>query len=103
MSATSKTMSQRRKLTVERVAPAMALLAQGAYAKEAAKPAGVSVATILNWMDWAWRKREAVDAYLREHYPDLSEEQLAHLWNRIERRRAKRKRRRDFTVWRPTE
>jgi transposase len=100
MPATSKTDTQRRALTVERVAPALVPLAQGAYAREAAEPAGVSIATVLNWMDWAWRHRDQVDAYLREHCPDLSDEQMAYLWKRIERRRTKRQRRRDFTDWR---
>jgi transposase len=100
MPATPNTKRQKRALTVERVAPALIPLAQGAYAREAAEPAGVSIATVLNWMDWAWRHRDQVEVYLREHYPDLSAEELAYLWKRIERRRAKRQRRRDFTDWR---
>jgi transposase len=103
MPATSNPKAERRALTVERVAPALVPLAQGAYAREAAEPAGISIATVLNWMDWAWRHRDQVDAYLREHHPDLSAEELAHLWKRIELRRTKRQRRRDFTDWRSDE
>jgi transposase len=99
MPATTKE-TQRRALTVERVAPALVVLAQGAYVREAAEPAGVSIATVLNWMDWAWKHRAEVDAYLQEQHPDLSQGQLAHLWKRIERRRVKRQRRRDFADWR---
>jgi transposase len=100
MPAMSEIKPRRQKLTAKRIAPALVVLARGAYAREAAEPAGVSIATVLNWMDWAWKHRDEVDAYLREHYPDLSQEQLAHLWTRIERRRVKRRRRRDFADWR---
>ncbi len=96
----SKAPRRKRRLTVERVAPALALLAKGSYAREAAELAGVSVATVLNWMDWAWKHRDQVNAYLRERYPDLQEDKLQYLWERIERRRARRRRRRDFAEWR---
>jgi hypothetical protein len=97
---TSKATKGKRRLTVERVAPALAVLARGSYAREAAELAGVSVATVLNWMDWAWKHRDEVDAYLRESHPDLGEDRIKHLWERIERRRARRQRRRDFAEWR---
>ena len=100
MATTSKPKKKKRRLSAERIAPALARLAQGGYAREAAEVGEVSVATILNWMDWAWRNRAGVDAYLRQHYPDLTEEQLAHLWERIERRRVRRERRADFSEWR---
>jgi transposase len=100
MLATAEIKPRRQKLTAKRIAPALVVLARGAYAREAAEPAGVSIATVLNWMDWAWKHRDEVDAYLREHYPDLSQAQVIHLWKRIERRQAKRRRRRDFTDWR---
>lgn len=86
----------RRRRSVESIAPALALLAQGQYANQVAKTMSTSTATILNWMDWAWKHRQELDRYLREHYPDLSEEQIAHLWERIMRRRVKRQRRLDF-------
>jgi transposase len=100
MADTSKPKKKKRRLSAERIAPALARLAQGAYAREAAEVGGVSVATILNWMDWAWRNRPEVDGYLRQHHPDLTEQQLAHLWERIERRRVRRERRADFSEWR---
>jgi hypothetical protein len=100
MPATPETSKIGRWLTVERTAPALALLAQGAYASDAAEAVGVSVATVLNWMDWAWKHRDEVNAHLHENYPELGEEQLAHLWERIERRRSKRERRLDFADWR---
>ncbi|KPL22971.1 MAG: hypothetical protein AMJ93_05805 [Anaerolineae bacterium SM23_84] len=100
MSTESKATEGKRRLTIERVAPALVVLAQGSYAREAADLAGVSVATVLNWMDWAWKHRDEVDAYLRESHPDLREDRLKHLWERIERRRARRQRRRDFAEWR---
>jgi transposase len=100
MQATSKPMRRGRRLTVERVGPALARLAEGAYAREAAEPAGVSIATVLNWMDWAWKHREDVDAFLRQNHPELNERQLTRLWQRIERRRNKRQRRADFSDWR---
>jgi hypothetical protein len=89
-----------RRLTAERTAPALALLARGSYAREAAELAGVSVATVLNWMDWAWRNRNEVETYLREQYPELGDQELTHLWKRIERRRIRRERRSDFSEWR---
>jgi len=97
MSAALKTMSRRRPRKVETIAPALALLAQGVYAKQVAESVGVSTATILTWMDWGWKHRHETEAYLRKHYPDLSEEDLAGLWARVARRRAKRERRLDFT------
>ena len=100
MATTPMRKREKRRLSAERTAPALALLARGAYAREAAELAGVSVATVLNWMDWAWKNRRRVDAYLREHHPDLLDEQLAHLWERIERRRIRRERRSDFSEWR---
>ncbi len=100
MHAKSKPSKRGRRLTVERVGPALALLAQGAYAREAAELAGVSTATVLNWMDWAWRHREDVDAFLRQNHPELSKAELTQLWQRIERRRNRRERRADFSDWR---
>ena len=100
MDATSKPTKQGRRLTVERVAPALARLAQGAYAREAAELAGVSIATVLNWMDWAWKHREDVTAFLRQNHPEVSETELTGLWQRIERRRNRRQRRADFSDWR---
>ena len=85
---------------MERVAPALALLAKGAYAREAAAASGVSIATILNWMDWGWRHNEEVEQYLREHHPELESSDLDSLRNRIQRRRFRRKHRRDFAEWR---
>lgn len=101
MPATSKPKKKGRRLTIERTAPALALLAQGAYAREAAELAGVSVATVLHWMDWAWKHRNKVDAHLRQRHLHLSEEELCSLWERIERRRARRERRADFSDWCP--
>ncbi len=82
---------------MERIAPALVLLAQGAYVTEVARSASVSTTTILNWMDWGWKHRAETETYLREHNPELSDEELAALWARIERRRAKRRRRLDLT------
>ncbi len=87
---------RKRQRNVESIAPALALLAQQAQAKQVAQITGVSAATILNWMDWAWNHREQVESYLFEHYPDLTQEQRNGLWTRIARRRAKRERRTDF-------
>lgn len=81
---------------VESIAPALALLAQQVQAKQVADSMGISAATVLNWMDWAWRHRCQIESYLFEHYPDLTQEQWAGLWTRIARRRAKRERRLDF-------
>ncbi len=100
MHATSKASQRGRRLTVERVAPALALLAQGAYAREAAELAGVSTATVLNWMDWAWKHREDVDAFLQKNHPELDKMRLTQLWHRIKRRRTRRERRADFSDWR---
>lgn len=100
MDATPKPTKRSRRLTAERVAPALARLAQGAYAREAAELAGVSIATVLNWMDWAWKHREDVDAFLRQNHPEVSEMELTRLWQRIERRRNRRQRRADFSDWR---
>lgn len=91
-----KAAPRRRQRNVESIAPALALLAQGAQAKRAAQLMSVSPATILNWMDWAWKYREKVEPYLLEQYPDLTQQQWDHLWTRIDRRRAKRERRTDF-------
>ncbi|MBC7233639.1 MAG: hypothetical protein H5T68_10425 [Chloroflexi bacterium] len=96
MSERAEKARRRRPRTVESVAPALVLLAQGHYASQVAKAVGVSAATVLNWMDWAWKHRQELDVYLREHYPDLSEGQIASLWQRIARRRFKRQRRLDF-------
>ena len=87
--------SQLRKL--ERIAPALVALARGAYTAEAAQGSAVSTVTVLNWMDWSWKHRAEAEQYLRERYTDLTPEQLASLWTRIERRRAKRQRRLDVT------
>ena len=97
MKAPQKVRRQRRPLTLERVAPAFVLLAQGAYAREVAQTMSVSTTTILNWMDWGWKNQRKTDMHLREHYPNLSEEELAHLWTRMRRRRGKRQRRLDVT------
>jgi len=92
-----KVRRHRRPLTLERVAPAFVLLAQGAYAREVARSMAVSTTTILNWMDWGWKNQRKTEMYLREHYPDLSEEELDQLWMRMRRRRGKRQRRLDVT------
>jgi hypothetical protein len=78
------------------VAPALVLLAQRVQAKQVAQVVGVSPATILNWMDWAWRRHDEVESYLIEHYPDLTRAQRDDLWTRIARRLARRERRIDF-------
>ncbi|MGC8787855.1 MAG: hypothetical protein ACP5Q1_10560 [Anaerolineae bacterium] len=96
MSEAEQRAPRKRRRSVELVAPALALLAQGQYAERVAQAVGVSTATVLNWMDWAWKHRQELDIYLRKHYPDLSEEEIAALWLRIERRRIKRQRRLDF-------
>ena len=100
MPKTAKGAKPRRPVTVERIAPALAVMVRGGYAREAAEVAQVSVATILNWIDWAWKHRDEVDAHLRGRYPDLSQEQLASLWERIQRRRVMRERRANFSDWR---
>jgi hypothetical protein len=86
----------KRQRNVTLVAPALVLLAQQLHAKQVAQTMGVSAATILNWMDWSWRRRDQIDAYLMEHYPDLTPAQREALWTRIARRQAKRERRVDF-------
>lgn len=96
MSETVQNKPRRRHRTVESIAPAMALLAQGQYTNQVAEAVGVSTVTVLNWMDWAWKHRQELDSYLREHYPNLSEGEIASLWLRIERRRMRRQRRLDF-------
>jgi len=88
--------ARKRQRNVESLAPALILLAEGKQAKDVARQMGVSSATILNWMDWAWRHRDQVESHLREHHPQVSQEQRAALWARIARRRAKRERRVDF-------
>ena len=88
--------SRKRQRSVTSIAPALVLLAQQAQAKQVAQQIGVSAATILNWMDWAWKHRDQVESYLIEHYPDLTQAQRDGLWTRIARRRAKRERRADF-------
>jgi len=95
MDVKKKARRRRRPLTLERVAPAFVLLARGAYAREVARSMTVSTTTILNWMDWGWKNQRKTDSYLQEHYPDLSEEELGHLWMRMRRRRGKRERRLD--------
>lgn len=97
MKELEKVPRRRRPLTLERVAPAFVLLAQGSYAREVARSMEVSTTTVLNWMDWGWKNQRKTDLHLREHYPDLSEEDLAHLWKRMRRRRGKRQRRLDVT------
>jgi len=82
---------------VERIAPALVALAGGAYTAEVAQASGVSTVTVLNWMDWSWKHRAETELYLREHYPELTQEQIESLWTRIQRRRAKRQRRLDLT------
>jgi hypothetical protein len=57
---------------------------------------GVSAATVLNWMDWAWKHRDQIESYLHGHYPDLTQQQWDGLWTRIARRRARRERRLDL-------
>jgi hypothetical protein len=94
MAEGSDTASPRRQpLTIERLAPALILVAEGGYARRVARSVGVSTTTILNWMDWAWEHRPKVEAYLHEHYPDVSEETLEQLWARMRRRQEKRRRR----------
>jgi len=93
----SKARRQRRPLTLERVTPAFVLLAQGVYAREVARSMQVSTTTILNWMDWGWKNQRKTEAYVREHYPELNDEDLAHLWMRMRRRQGKRQRRLDVT------
>jgi hypothetical protein len=88
--------SRKRQRSVTSIAPALVLLAQQVQAKQAAQHVGVSAATILNWMDWAFRHHDQVESYLIEHYPDLTQAQRDVLWTRIARRRAKRERRVDF-------
>jgi len=96
--ATVADTSQRSQLhKLERIAPALVALARGAYTAEVAQSSGVSTVTVLNWMDWSWKHRAETEQYLRDHYADLTSEQLASLWARIERRRAKRQRRLDVT------
>nr|MBC7245180.1 helix-turn-helix domain-containing protein [Chloroflexota bacterium] len=96
MSLATKKEPRKRKRSVASIAPALALLAQGQHATQVASTVGVSTTTILNWMDWAWKHRQELDAYLDKHYPDLTKEQVAGLWERIARRRIKRERRLDF-------
>jgi hypothetical protein len=86
---------RRQPLTIERIAPALILVAEGGYARKVARSMGVSTTTVLNWIDWAWEHRPKVEAYLHEHYPDLSEESLEQLWARMRRRQEKRRRRLD--------
>ncbi len=86
----------KRQRSAESIAPALVLLAQQMQAKQVAQQMGVSSATVLNWMDWAWRHRDQVEPYLLKHYPQLTQEQWTGLWARIARRRAKRERRIDF-------
>jgi hypothetical protein len=88
---------QKRLQKVERIAGALVSLARGDYTAEVARAAGVSTVTILNWMDWSWKHRAETEEYLLRHYPDLTREELASLWTRIEHRRAKRQRRLDLT------
>ena len=97
MERLSKARRRRRPLTLERVAPAFVLLAQGVYAREVARSTQVSTTTILNWMDWGWKNQRKTEAYIREHYPELNDEDLAHLWMRMRRRKGKRQRRLDVT------
>ncbi len=87
--------ASRRKtpLTVERVAPALVRLAQGEYAGAVAEEFGVSTTTVLNWMDFGWRNQNKIEDYLREHHPELDETDLQALWQRMQRRQAKRRRR----------
>jgi hypothetical protein len=88
--------SRKRRRNVESIAPALVLLAQQEQAKQVAQRMGVSSATALSWMDWAWKHRDEVEPYLAENYPDLTQAQLDDLWTRIARRRARRERRVDF-------
>lgn len=97
MKGLSKMGRRRRPLTLERVTPAFVLLAQGEYARQVARSMTVSTTTILNWMDWGWKNRRKTETYIREHYPDLGEEDLDHLWMRMRRRQGKRQRRLDVT------
>jgi hypothetical protein len=96
MSLVARMITSRRGRNVECIAPALVLLAEGAPAIEAAEQIGVSAATILNWMDWAWKHRRETENYLVENCSHLTGDQMAALWARIARRRAKRERRSDF-------
>ena len=87
-----------RQRTVERLAPALALLANGLFARQVAETMGVSTATILTWMDWGWRHRPEVEAHLEEHYPHLTAADLRRLWQRVQRRHDRRQRRLDLTA-----
>ena len=75
----------------------MAMLAQRNFANQVAEACGVSAATMLNWMDWAWRHRDEVDSHMKKHHPELTADQTKGLWYRISRRRAKRERRLDLS------
>lgn len=92
----AQTVPGKRQRNIESIAPALALLAQGTQAKRVAQLMDVSAATVLNWMDWAWKYRDRIEPYLSEHYPHLTPEQWDYLWMRIARRRDKRERRIDF-------
>lgn len=85
-----------RQRRVESVAPALALLAREERAKMVAAQMGVSAATILNWMDWAWKRRAQIEPYLRQNYPSVTPDEWDRLWERIARRQARRQRRFDF-------
>jgi hypothetical protein len=87
---------RKRQRSAEAIAPALALLAQQMEARRVAGTMGVSTATVLNWMDWAWKNRVQVEPYLHGRYPDLTQQQWDGLWLRIARRRARRERRLDL-------
>ena len=95
MSSISQAQPRARLQKLERIAPALVMLAGGAYAADVARSAGVSTVTILNWMDWSWKHRREMESFLHQHHPELNEADLAALWKRVERRREKRRRRMD--------
>jgi len=88
---------RKRQRSAEAIAPALALLAQQVQATRVADALGVSAATVLNWMDWAWKHRDQIDAYLHGQYPELTQQEWDSLWRRIARRRARRERRLDLS------
>ena len=82
---------------IERIAPYLVALAQGKFAIDVAADAGVSSITVLNWMDWSSKRPDQVEAYLREQFPDITDEDVANLWTRVRQRRTRRLRRLDLT------
>jgi hypothetical protein len=83
----------RQRITMARIQPALILLARGATINEVAEQVGISTTTVLAWMDWCSGRRGAIEELAGAGQLKLSPGERAQLWERIDRRQRKRRRR----------